>query len=219
MKAMILAAGRGERLRPLTDTIPKPLIEVGGRRLIEHHLLKLQKSGVNDVVINVCYRADDIRAALGDGSQFGLSVTYSDETSGCLGTGGGVCHALNLLGNQPFLLLSADIWTDYSFSSAMLQDQPGCHLLLVDNPHYHLEGDYGLAEDNRLSLSGDKFTYGGIARIDPVIFQGCSTEKVVSLAPLLEDAIMQGCATGERYQGRWFNVGTKEELANVNEHS
>ncbi len=211
MKAMLLAAGRGKRMRPLTDKTPKALIPVGPHRLIEYNLFKLKAAGVKEVVINVSYLANQITRFIGDGSRYGLNVVYSYEPGECLGTGGGVFQALPLLGDEPFLLLSADIWSDCAFDKIHFAQGKEAHLIMVHNPSYHSGGDYGLDEMGLLSLHTPKFTYSGMSVVHPKLFKHCKA-GIFSLSPLINDAIKRGCVSGELYSGRWFNVGTPEQL-------
>ena len=218
MKAMLLAAGRGERMKHLTDHVPKPLLSVGSKTLIEHNLERLKAAGINDVVINVSYRGEQIVEKIGDGKRFGMKITYSYELDLPLGTGGGVFQALKYLGKQPFLVLSSDVWTDYPFEK--LKDLPKCdgHLILVNNPDFHPKGDYCLLETGRVSAKDKpKFTYASFAVIHPRLFKGCQ-EGYYSMIPLLEEAMKHSVVTGELYRGEWFNVGTPEELKKLRQH-
>lgn len=211
-KAMLLAAGRGVRLRPLTDTLPKPLVSVGGETLLEHNLRALRRAGIEEVVINVCYRAKQIIDQVGDGSRYDLSITFSYEPEKPLGTGGGIKQALPFLGNDPFLLISSDIWTDYSFSNIQLPTGKLAHLVLVENPAFHPNGDFGLNEKGFVLASApQQYTYGNVAMIDPSLFHD-TPDGEFSIAPLLVEQMNQQNVTGEIYRGRWFNVGTVEEL-------
>lgn len=214
MRAMILAAGRGGRLKPLTDTCPKPLIPVLGKPLIVYHLEKLASIGVQEVVINVSYLAETIQNTLGDGRTYGLHIQYSVEAP-VKETGGGIVQALPLLGDKPFLLISADIWTDYPFENLPFQLQGLGHLVLVDNPAYHPEGDFSLSEDGRLLLPDPALgtlTYGNIAILDPKLFQGCPQNTPFSLGPLLRKACEANLMTGETFQSKWANIGTEQCL-------
>lgn len=211
MKAMLLAAGRGTRLRPLTDNIPKPLLQVGSHRLIEYHLLALAEAGIKEVIINICYHAKQIMEQLGNGSRYGLTIEYSYEPDRILGTGGGIYQALPLLGDKPFILISADVWSQFKFGSAILNSTDEAHLVFVENPSFHVMGDYALLESGRVTLQGDKLTYAGIAKLHPRLFAGCKSGSF-SLSPLLNAAIQRGKVSGEIYRGNWFNVGTIEEL-------
>lgn len=216
MKAMILAAGEGQRLRPLTATTPKPLVKVGQHCLIEYHLLSLRKIGVSEVVINISYLAEKIENFLGDGSRYGLKLHYSIEPQ-ILGTGGGILQALPLLGAEPFLLISADIWSDYAYSQALLHSNNDAHLVLVKNPDYHTRGDYGLDAGDMIVRAAPLYTFAGIAKIDPKIFQH-SVAGNFSIAPLIEASIAKRKVSGEFFQGAWFNVGTLVELEKLNSY-
>ena len=210
MKAMLLAAGRGSRLRPLTDTTPKPLLMVGSQCLIEYNLWALKAAGIREVVINVSYYAKKIRDRLGDGRRYGLTIEYSFEEGAPLGTGGGIYQALPLLGDEPFIVISADVWSRYALNTLSLDSENDAHLVFVGNPSFHPKGDYALL-NNRVQLQGDKFTYAGIAVLRPRFFLDCQP-GAFSLSPLLNAAIKQGRVGGELYRGVWFNVGTLEEL-------
>ncbi|MDT8895014.1 nucleotidyltransferase family protein [Halomonas sp. I1] len=213
MKAMILAAGLGTRMRPLTDHCPKPLLDVGGKPLIVHHLERLARAGIRDLVINVSYRAEQIVDALGDGSAYGVSIAWSHETTP-LETGGGIRRALPLLGDMPFLLINGDVWCD--LDPATLPSSLGsdlARLVLVDNPVHHPEGDFLLDADGRVQEGpGPRLTYSGIAQIDPSLVAE-HTETTFALAPLLRSAIAHGRVAGHHHQGQWVDVGTPERLA------
>jgi len=212
MKAMVLAAGRGERMRPLSDRTPKPLLTVAGRPLIEYHLVALAAAGVSDVVINLAHLGAQIEAALGDGQRFGLHLSYTREPQGALETGGGICNALALLGPEPFVVVNGDIWTDYPFQR--LPDVPDglAHLVLVDNPPQHPDGDFALV-DGRVRSPGNRatLTFSGIGVYDPALFAGCRPGRF-PLAPLLHAALARDAITGEHWRGRWSDVGTPERL-------
>jgi len=211
MKAMILAAGKGERMRPLTLTRPKPLIEVNGRPLIEHHIQALTAAGISELVINHAWLGDQLEAALGDGSRLGVAIRFSAEGEP-LETGGGIFRALPLLGNEAFVLVNGDIRTDFDFGVLALPADCLAHLVLVDNPAHHPEGDFGLVE-GRISLEiAPRFTYSGIAVLHPQLFAGC-TAGAFKLVDVLRPAIAAGRVSGERFQGRWVDVGTLERLA------
>lgn len=212
---MILAAGRGERMRPLTDDTPKPLLRAGGRPLLDYHLEALARAGFTEIVINLAWLGDRIRAHVGNGDRFGLRVHYSDEGERALETAGGIVRALPLLGRDPFLLVNADVFTDYPFARASLA--PGClaSLVLVDNPPHHPDGDFALAADGRLAADGGpRLTYAGIGVFDPALFAG-HPGGVAPLAPLLHDAIARGRVAGEHYRGRWCDIGTPGRLAEL----
>lgn len=214
MKAMILAAGKGERLRPLTLHTPKPLVRAGGVPLIEYHLRAIKSAGVEDVVINHAWLGQQIEGYLGDGRQWGLKIRYSPEGEP-LETGGGIFRALPLLGDEPFLVVNGDIWVDFDFSSLMKPLKGLAHLVLVDNPPHHPGGDFALIDGHVYDDAAQpRLTYSGIAVLHPQLFAGC-TEGAFKLAPLLRDAMAKGLVTGERFGGRWVDVGTHERLAEV----
>lgn len=214
MRAMILAAGRGERLRPLTDSCPKPLIPVAGKPLIEYHLERLSEAGFKEVVVNLWYLGDQIRARLGDGQKFGLKIMYSVEKE-LLNTGGGIKQALPLLGEEPFLLVNGDIYTDYPFErlrTVTLGKGKVAHVVLVDNPFYHPTGDFSLDAEWLTMPQGTKtHTYSGIAVYSPTLYQD-SPLGPFSLVPLLKEAIVKRQVTGEHYQGFWYDIGSQERL-------
>jgi MurNAc alpha-1-phosphate uridylyltransferase len=212
MKAMILAAGRGERMRPLTEKLPKPLLEVGGHRLIEYHLSALVDLGVREVIVNLSWHGERIREALGDGSRRGIAIRYSEEGSEPLGTGGGLFAALPLLGDEPFLVANGDVWTDFALRSLKPPPDTVAHLVLVDNPAHHPGGDFALAAGGRVTDGPEKLTFSGISMIDPRLFEGC-THGTFALRPLLERALAQGRLTGQRHGGAWCDVGTPARLA------
>jgi MurNAc alpha-1-phosphate uridylyltransferase len=245
MKAMILAAGRGLRMRPLTDETPKPLLVVHGQPLIVHQIKALAKIGVRDIVINISYLAEKIQSALGNGKQFKVNIRYSFEEE-ALNTGGGIFRALPILGDEPFIVLSSDIFTDYplmqllKFCSPRLAganamnrgvnhlDKTLAHLVVVPNPSYHPMGDFAIQtnkdgqEQNLLLREGnEKFTFGSIGVLHPQIFQGYPIPEngLFPIGPILFQAIDQGLVTGECYQGLWFNVGTPEQLTELNNFS
>jgi MurNAc alpha-1-phosphate uridylyltransferase len=214
MKAMILAAGKGERLRPLTLHTPKPLVRAGGVPLIEYHLRAIKSAGFEDVVINHAWLGQQIEDYLGDGRELGLKIGYSPEGEP-LETGGGIFRALPLLGEQPFLVVNGDIWVDFDFSSLMKPIKGLAHLVLVDNPPHHPGGDFALVDGHvHDDAAQPRLTYSGIAVLHPQLFAGC-TAGAFKLAPLLRDAMAKGLVTGERFAGRWVDVGTHERLAEV----
>jgi MurNAc alpha-1-phosphate uridylyltransferase len=214
MKAMILAAGKGERLRPLTLHTPKPLVPVAGVPLIEYHLRALAAAGITEVVINHAWLGAQIEAHLADGARFGLSIAYSPEGEP-LETGGGILRALPLLGDEPFILVNGDIFTDYPFVN-LCRPLPGlAHLVLLDNPAHHPHGDFTLLADGQLADAQpgqSSLTYSGIAVLSPQLFAGCEP-GAFKLAPLLRHAMAQGLVSGERYAGNWIDVGSYERLA------
>jgi N-acetyl-alpha-D-muramate 1-phosphate uridylyltransferase len=217
MRAMILAAGRGERMRPLTDDQPKPLLPAGGKPLIQYHIESLAAAGIRDIVINLAWKGDKIREALGDGRRFGVSIAYSDEGDTALETGGGIFGALALLGSSPFIVVSGDIWSDFPFASLAASLAPGdlAHFVLVPNPPYHPKGDFGL-ERGRIVDEGGRFTYANIGVFRPEFFDGCKPGRF-ALAPLMFARARDGRASGELYSGRWFNVGTPAQLEQLQE--
>ena len=211
MKAMILAAGRGERLRPFTLNTPKPLLRVGNAALIDHALNAIKKAGITDVVINVHYLGDQIIQHCGDGSRYGLCIVYSIEKI-LLDTGGGVYQALPTLGDEPFLLLSADIWTDFPLQTLLKKSVTDAHLILVENPEYHVNGDFGLDQNNVIRCDTlPKYTYANIGIFHPGLFQRVNI-PIFPLRKIILPAIENSLVTGECYHGQWHNVGTVEEL-------
>lgn len=207
---MLLAAGRGERMGALTAEVPKPLLTVGDQTLIERHVARLAASGVADIVVNLSYRGAQIRAALGDGGRYGARIVYSEEGEPPLETAGGIVHALELLGSAPFLLVNADVLTD--FDPATLRDAPESTLVLVPNPPHNARGDFGLDAAGYVSQQGPLLTYGGIAKLDPELFAGFAPGRR-PLKPVLDAAIERRRLKGLRYEGRWLDVGTPERLA------
>lgn len=221
MRAMILAAGRGERMRPLTDHTPKPLLQVGGRPLIAWHIARLAAAGFTELVINHAWLGDKIEAALGDGSRYGVSIAYSREGV-ALETAGGIATALPLLGNAPFVVVNGDVLTDVDYTA--LRDAAGrlddharlAHLLLVPNPAHHPQGDFGLLPDGRVAASpsdGEALTFSGVGAYHPALFAGCTPGQPAKLAPLLRGAMARGQVHGQRHDGVWLDVGTPERLA------
>lgn len=211
MKAMILAAGLGKRMRPLTDHCPKPLLPIAGKPLIAYHLERLRGAGIQDVVINVSYRAEQIIEALGDGEAYGLRIHWSHETSP-LETGGGIQQALPLLGEAPFLLVNGDVWCEALPSPQALQGNDLAHLVLVDNPAHHVDGDFALLAGRVHQTSHQRLTFAGISVIHPALLAG-QVPGAFALAPLLKAAIHDGRVSGEHYTGHWVDVGTPERLA------
>jgi MurNAc alpha-1-phosphate uridylyltransferase len=216
MKAMILAAGRGERMRPLTDVTPKPLLEVGGKPLIGHHLMALEKAGFAEVIINLSHLGEQIRAALGDGLGYGLHLTYSEEGEPPLETAGAIVKVRSQLKDAPFLVINGDIFTDYPLERLHAMQPSGlAHLVLVPNPEQHPEGDFAL-ESNRIRNEGPKrHTFAGIAVYRPGMFADLEP-GARPLAPLLRAAADHDQVTGELYGGTWIDVGTPERLAALN---
>jgi len=215
MKAMILAAGRGERLRPHTDITPKPLIQVGKHRLIEYHLINLAKAGLKDVVINISWLADQIREALRDGSNYSLNITYSDEGAEALETAGGIINALPYLGDEPFIVINGDIWCDYDLTKLMNRNlEYEAHLVLVNNPEHNTEGDFALEDDMIKNTGDEKLTYSGIGLYTQDFFAETKPGKK-ALAPILRKKSELNKVSGEIYNGQWVDIGTIERLAQL----
>jgi N-acetyl-alpha-D-muramate 1-phosphate uridylyltransferase len=210
---MILAAGRGERMRPLTDTVPKPLLEVRGKPLIVYHLEKLSRLGVTDVVINLSWLGDLIRDRLEDGAQWNLRIHYSDEGATALETGGGIFRALPWLGCDPFLLVNADVYTDFDFGTLRIKPDAWAHLVLVPNPPQGLRGDFSLRDGLVLDEpDAPRWTYGCFGLYRPELFDGCKDGRF-PLLPVLRHAIAAQRLHGELYSGIWNDVGTLDRLA------
>ena len=212
MKAMILAAGRGERMRPLTDHIPKPLLKVGGKSLIVWHLERLAKAGFKEVVINYAHLGEQIEQALGDGSVWGLNVQYSPETS-ALETAGGIANALPLLGDAPFLVVNGDVFTEIDFGALQLVSPNLAHLVMVDNPPQHPDGDFVVDSGKVTNQGNHKLTFSGIGIYHPALFVDVERGQAAKLAPLLRSAMIKGLVTGEHCQGVWHDIGTPERLS------
>jgi len=218
MKAMILAAGRGERMRPLTDTTPKPLLRVHDNYLILNSILNIKHSGIVDLVVNVSHLAEHIEAALGDGAQWGVRIRYSFERE-ALETAGGIAWALPLLGDEPFLVANGDVFSDYPFATLRARAQTlsaerPAHLVLVDNPAHHPQGDFGL-RDGVIVTDGPRLTFSGIGAYHPSLFAGLARGARYRLAALLAQPIAEGRVTGEHFRGEWNDVGTPERLAEL----
>ena len=218
MKAMILAAGRGERLRPLTDHTPKPLLSVRGKPLIVWHLEALARAGVREAVINLAWLGEQIRATLGNGERYGMSLQYSAEPAGALETGGGIFQALPLLGAGPFVLVNGDIHTDFDFKTLRIAEHSLAQLVLVPNPPQHPRGDFALLGHDLGEQGATRLTYAGIGLYRPQLFAGCAPGRF-QLLPLLREAIAAGRLQGELYRGEWSDVGTVERLAALNDGS
>lgn len=228
MKAMILAAGRGERMRPLTDHIPKPLLKVGGKPLIAWHLERLAKAGFKEVVINHAYLGEQIEAALGNGSQWALHIQYSPEKI-ALETAGGIANALHLLGDAPFLVVNGDTFTELDFAQLKRSYQLSlkqrllkqrslkqlAHLVLVDNPPQHPQGDFAIEAGMLKNEGAHKLTFSGVGIYHPDLFTNIVRGEPAKLAPLLRSAIAESKATAEHYQGVWHDIGTPERLTQL----
>ncbi len=208
---MILAAGRGQRLAPLTDTLPKPLVEVGGTTLIERHVTRLCAAGLRDIVINVAHLGALIEARLGDGAAYGARIVYSRETEGALETGGGIARALPLLGDAPFVVVNADVWTDHDFDFGQ-RPAGAAHLVLIPNPPHHPQGDFNLDGARVTRGAPHACTYAGIGVFEPALFRDHAAQHF-PLAPLLFELSAAGRLSGEIHPGRWFDIGTLERLA------
>lgn len=219
-KAMILAAGRGERMRPLTDATPKPLLSVAGKPLIVWHIERLASAGYTDLVINHAHLGQQIEATLGDGRHWGVSIRYSPEGEGrALETGGGIHNALPLLGDEPFLVVNGDVFTDLDFATLRLPDRCLSYLVLVDNPQHHPEGDFHLS-GMRVRNTADKtglLTYSGIGVYRKELFEHCRP-GAFPLAPLLREAMGDDKVCGTHYKGHWIDVGTLERYQLLNEN-
>ncbi len=216
MKAMILAAGRGERMRPLTDTVPKPLLLVGGNYLISLIIFKLKQAGITDLVVNISHLAAQIEHALGDGATFGVHIRYSLERE-ALETAGGIAWALPLLDQQPFLVVNSDVYSHYDFAGLRERAQTLCarqpaHLVLVDNPDHHPQGDFAL-RDGVVATAGARLTFSGIAAYHPALFAGIARGQKSRLAAQLTQPIADGRVSGEHFRGEWRDIGTPQRLA------
>lgn len=226
MKALVFAAGLGERMRPLTEHTPKPLLQVGGKPLIAWHLEKLAAAGVREVVVNTSWLADQFPATLGDGARWGLRIHYSYEGPRPLETGGGMLHALPLLGDAPFVLVNGDTWTDYDFARLPRQPDGDAHLVMVDRPPQATQGDFALGEDGLVRSQGpNPLTYAGIGVYRARLFddwrahvcdEGMDEQPPrFRLAPLLRAAMARDAVTGEHHRGQWTDVGTPQRLAEL----
>jgi MurNAc alpha-1-phosphate uridylyltransferase len=218
MKAMILAAGRGERMRPLTDHTPKPLLPVGGKPLIVWHIERLAKAGFRDIVINYAHLGSQIEAALGNGSQFGVSIRYSPEAE-ALETAGGIANALPLLGDAPFLVVNGDVYLDFDFAAVKdkLQENQFAWLLLVDNPAHNPNGDFALNGDAVVEQGRPMVTFSGIGIYRPELFDSVARGSKAKLAPLLRAAMASGKVGGAYHAGRWTDVGTPQRLLELDQ--
>lgn len=218
MIAMILAAGRGERMRPLTDTVPKPLLEVAGKPLIVHQIEALESAGIERVVINTGRLGDQIQYHLGTGVSFGVSIVYSAEGEEPLETAGGIVQAMPLLGKEAFIVTNADIYSDFDYQSLPTQPESDAHLVLVDNPAHNPDGDFAL-ENGQIHNDGlQRLTYSGIGLFYPHFFESCVPGRS-PLAPLLRQAATENRLSGQHYQGYWRDIGTPERLDEVNKEN
>ncbi|MDG6773516.1 nucleotidyltransferase family protein [Thiomicrorhabdus sp. ZW0627] len=217
VKAMILAAGRGNRLRPLTDSIPKPLVPLCGKPLIEYHIEKLAEAGVEEIVINHAWLGDQIENTLGNGERWGVRIHYSPEPEGGLETAGGIIKALSLLGNEPFVVVNGDVYTDMDFAPLIEQacsfsdsSELLAHLVLVPSPEFNAQGDFGLNEESRVQSEGGH-TFAGLSILHPNLFENMEVD-FIKLAPILREAMQAGKVSGELYEGFWSDIGTHERL-------
>jgi len=211
---MILAAGRGERMRPLTDTTPKPLLRVHGQPLIERHVVRLVTSGLNRIVINLAWLGSQIRDYLGDGTRYGAAITYSEEAPRALETAGGIFRALDYLSPGPFAVVNGDIHTDFPFETLTLDAHHDAHLVLVRNPSY-LKGDFGIAQGEAQELAAELHTFSGVAVYRPAFFADC-VDGVFPLKPLMLRSMAAGRCSAQLYTGQWEDLGTPERLAALN---
>lgn len=216
MRAMILAAGRGERMRPLTDHTPKPLLAVGGKPLIVWHIERLARAGFRELVINHAHLGAQIEAALGSGQQWHVNIRYSPEVT-ALETAGGIANALPLLGDQPFLVVNGDVFTDIDYASLVLPAGQLAHLVMVDNPPQHAAGDFGLVNGRVVETESDRLTFSGVGLYHPSLFQAVQRGQAAKLAPLLKAAMQQQQVTGQHHQGLWHDIGTPERLAQLDQ--
>ena len=214
---MILAAGRGERMRPLTDETPKPLLEIRGLSLIEHQINSIKQAGISEFIINIANMGDQIRDRLGNGNNLGISIHYSDEGNTPLETAGGIIKALNYFSEQ-FLVANADIYTDFNYQNLPEHIEGLAHLVLVDNPAHHPDGDFSLKHNNVSRTSTPKLTFSGIAIYRPELFINLSP-GFRALAPLLFEATEKGVVTGQHFSGYWNDIGTPERLQQANKIS
>ena len=221
-RAVILSAGRGERMRPLTDTVPKPLLPVGGKAIIAWQVERLAAGGFVDVVVNHSHLGDRIEEALGDGSRYGVRIAYSHEPS-ALETAGGIAQALHLLGDEPFAAVSGDIYTEFDYGTLRTRLQaiaaaPGrtaAHFVLVDNPPFHAKGDDMGVADGRVSRAAPRLTYGNIAVFHPALFADVTPGTRLKLFPWLYRFVDEGRVSGERFTGVWENIGTPQQLEDL----
>jgi N-acetyl-alpha-D-muramate 1-phosphate uridylyltransferase len=220
---MILAAGRGERMRPLTDRTPKPLLRAGGKALIVWHIERLAEAGTTDLVINHAHLGSQIEDTLGDGSRFGVSIRYSPEHPAALETAGGIAHALHLLGKEPFAVINGDIWCDYDFAqlprhaAALAASNDLAHLVLANNPPHHPQGDFKLSDGRVINYAvlnphATVLTFSGIGIYRPELFASLDRNSAAPLAPLLREQIALGRVSGEHHRGRWLDIGTPQRL-------
>jgi N-acetyl-alpha-D-muramate 1-phosphate uridylyltransferase len=211
MRAMILAAGRGERMRPLTDHTPKPLLQVGGKPLIVWHIERLARAGFTELVINHAHLGQQIETALGNGKQWQMHIRYSAEQV-ALETAGGIANALPLLGDQPFVVVNGDVFTDIDYASLSLPTGKLAHLVMVDNPPQHAAGDFGLKDGLVCESADQRLTFSGVGVYHPTLFESLHRGQAAKLAPLLKAAMQQKLVTGQHHHGLWHDIGTPERL-------
>jgi len=217
MKAMILAAGRGERMRPLTDSRPKPLLDVDGRALIEWHIQALKEAGIKDILINTSWLGDQIPEYLGDGAYWGVNLTFSHEDK-ALETAGGIRKALDFFGEEPFIVVNGDIWTDFDYKELLKKPVKLAHIVLVPNPEHNNDGDFTINDAGIVSDEGEqRLTFSGIGVYDPKVFVGLPLNQPYPLAPLLKQMMFYESVTGEIFDGRWYDIGTPERLDELNQ--
>ncbi|TKI70829.1 nucleotidyltransferase family protein [Sulfurimonas crateris] len=216
MNAMILAAGRGERMRPLSDKTPKPLLKVHGKSLIVWHIERLASLGFSQIVINIDHLGDMIIKSLGDGSKWGVNLLYSDERqSGALESGGGIINALPLLDSEKFLVVNGDIWCDYEFETGYDLGDDLAHLILVKNPGHNPSGDFALHKNRVSNDTKGRYTFSGIGYYSAKLFEGLENKKM-PLAPILRETAENGRVSGSLYDGKWYDIGTPERLKEIN---
>lgn len=217
MKAMILAAGRGERMRPLTDRHPKPLLKVDGRALIEWHIEALKDAGIKDILINTSWLGDQIPEYLGDGAYWGVNLTFIHEVE-ALETAGGIRNALDFFDDEPFVVVNGDVWSEYDYEKLLQQPTKKAHIVLVPNPEHHPQGDFQLREDGLVIAEGsERYTFAGIGVYLPEVFADVPRGEPCRLAPVLRELMVEAEVTGELFQGRWFDIGTPERLERLNQ--
>lgn len=216
MKAMILAAGRGERMRPLTDRHPKPLLKVDGKALIEWHIEALKEAGIKDILINTSWLGDQIPEYLGDGAYWGVNLTFSHEPK-ALETAGGIRKALEFFDGEPFIVVNGDVWTDFSYQGLLKQPSKLAHIVMVPNPDHNPEGDFHLRDDGLVIAEGDsKYTFSGVGVYRPEVFEDLPGDEAYPLAPVLKELMVEAEVTGELFNGRWHDIGTPERLEALN---
>ena len=215
---MILAAGCGERMRPLTDELPKPLLKIDAKPILQYHLEALAQAGIKQIVINHSWMGGLIEEYFGNGNEYGVEVAYSPEGESRLETGGGIKNALPLLGDDPFIVVNADVWTDYNFMQLPNAPEGLAHIVLVENPAHHPQGDFCLQAGLVMDNACERLTYSGIGVFSPELFSNCK-ETVFPLAPLLRAAIARQQIRGEHYTGAWMDIGTPERLQFLNQQT